>query len=52
MNLVCVSGMADASASGGAGQVPTQRGERERSPTRSLRLRNSNSLHKDLNVSG
>ena len=26
MNLVCVSGMADASASGGAGQVPTQRG--------------------------
>ena len=26
--------MADASASGGAGQVPTQRGERERSPTR------------------
>ena len=34
MNLVCVSGMADASASGGAGQVPTQRGERERSPTR------------------
>ena len=30
MNLVCVSGMADASASGGAGQVPTQRGERER----------------------
>ena len=34
MNLVCVSGMADASASGGAGQVPTQRGDRERSPTR------------------
>ena len=34
MNLVCVSGMTDASASGGAGQVPTQRGERERSPTR------------------
>ena len=34
MNLVCVSGMADASASGGAGHVPTQRGERERSPTR------------------
>ena len=34
MNLVCVSGMADASASSGAGQVPTQRGERERSPTR------------------
>ena len=28
MNLVCVSGMADASASGGAGQVPTQRGEK------------------------
>ena len=26
--------MADATASGGAGQVPTQRGERERSPTR------------------
>ena len=26
--------MADASASGGAGQVPTQRGERERNPTR------------------
>ena len=34
MNPVCVTGMADASASGGAGQVPTQRGERERSPTR------------------
>ena len=33
MNLV-FSGMVDASASGGAGQVPTQRGERERSPTR------------------
>ena len=34
MNLVCVSGMANASASGSAGEVPTQRGERERSPTR------------------
>ena len=34
MNLVCVSGMADASANGGTGQVPAQRGERERSPSR------------------
>ena len=51
MNLVCGSGMADASASGGAGQVPTQRGGKE-VPLVRLRLRNSNSLHKDLNVSG
>ena len=34
VNLVCVSGMADASANGGTGQVPAQRGERERSPSR------------------